>query len=86
VGQYSTNNIDNTLFTDSFKINGVTLFLQAGLGLKFKISKRFDFNLESALWIGKGFDRDDIYDINPDYRFIPRPISLLGLSYKILKK
>lgn len=85
-GQYSTNNIDNSIFTDAFNIDGVTLFIQAGLGFKFKLSNRLDLNLESALWVGKGFDRYDIYDVNPDLRFIPRPISLLGLSYKIFNK
>jgi hypothetical protein len=82
-GLYSYNNIDYTMFSDAFNIKGVTLFLQPGFGVKYKISDRIDLNLESAIWLGEGFDKEDTHDINPGLRFIPRPISLFGLSYKI---
>jgi hypothetical protein len=85
-GLYSYNNIDYTTFSDLFNIKGVTLFIQRGLGVIYKLSERLDLNLESALWFGEGFDKDDNHDINPGLRFIPRPISLLGLSYKFIKK
>jgi hypothetical protein len=82
-GIYSYNNIDYTMLSDPFNIHGVTFFLQPGLGLKYKISKRLYISLESAVWFGKGFEKDDNHNINPDNRFIPRPISLFGLSYQI---
>jgi hypothetical protein len=84
-GLYSYNNIDYTMFSDLFNIKGVTLFIQPGFGVIYKLSERLDLNLESALWFGEGYDKDDNHDINPGLRFIPRPISLLGLSYKFIK-
>jgi hypothetical protein len=81
-GLYFYNDVFNSPATDPFNINGITFFVQPGMGLKYKISNNFDLNLESALWIGKGYDSDDNHNINPDLRIIPRPISLFGLSYK----
>jgi hypothetical protein len=81
-GLYSYNDVFNTPATDPFNVNGITLFVQPGFGVKYKISDKFDLNLESALWLGKGYDSDDNHNINPDLRTIPRPISLFGLSYK----
>jgi hypothetical protein len=86
-GLYSYNDIiDYTLLSDPFNITGITIFVQPGIGLKYKISEKLDINLESALWFGKGYDKDDNHDINPNLRFIPRPVSLFGLSYKFVKK
>jgi hypothetical protein len=81
-GLYSYNDVINNPATDPFNINGITLFVQPGLGVKYRLSDKFDLNLESALWLGKGYDSDDNHNINPDLRIIPRPISLFGLSYK----
>lgn len=81
-GLYSNSDPGNTVLTDPFNIRGITIFIQPGLGLKLKLSKKLDLNFESAFWIGKGFDNNDYYNINPNLRIIPRPISLFGLSYK----
>jgi hypothetical protein len=81
-GLYSYNDAFNTPSTDPFNVNGITLFIQPGLGVKYKLSDNFDLNFESAIWLGKGYDSDDNHNINPDLRIIPRPISLFGLSYK----
>jgi hypothetical protein len=81
-GLYSYDNIDLTVLSDPFNVRGITFFIQPGAGAKFALTGKLDLNLESALWFGKGYDRDDNHHINPSLRFIPRPISLFGLSYK----
>jgi hypothetical protein len=70
---------------EHFNINSFGAALQPGLGMTFKITDYLILNLESSLFIGKGIDINDNHFINPESRLIPRPISLLGLSY-VFKK
>jgi hypothetical protein len=64
-----------------FNFTSLGISLQPGLGFKFEIFKNLYANLESSIAIEKSIEPNDIYNINPDSKFIPRPISLFGLSY-----
>ena len=64
-----------------FNITGLGLFVQPGIGFKIKTINRLWINLESSLFLGKDIANDDEYQIIQDKKFIPRPLSLLGLSY-----
>jgi hypothetical protein len=82
-GKYVQSNITNSPPTpEYFKIDQFTLFLQPGVGFKYKLSNRLAIKIESAVFIGKGFEKPNKGYILPNSRFTPRPISAFGLSYK----
>jgi hypothetical protein len=64
-----------------FNITGLGLFVQPGIGFKIKTINRLWINVESSLFLGKDITNDDEDQIIQDKKFIPRPLSLLGLSY-----
>jgi hypothetical protein len=53
------------------------------VGIALKLSDKFSLNLESSIFLAKGFENSNKDFILPNSRFTPRPISLFGLSYKI---
>ena len=82
-GKYSQNRLPNYLpMLEYFNIDQYTIFIQPGVGLKYKLSKSLSIKIESALFIGKGFENPDKDYILPNSRFTPRPISAFGLSYR----
>ena len=78
-GKYSS---PSTTILEYFDINILTISLQPGIGAKLKLSKRISLNLESSMFIGMAFNKSDPHKLIPNPRFIPRPISLLGICYK----
>jgi len=82
-GKYAQSSITNSSPTpEYFKINQYTVFLQPGVGFNYKLSNRLIIKIESAVFIGKGFENPNKDYILPNSRFTPRPISAFGLSYK----
>ena len=71
-----------SLTFERFDIKQFTIFLQPGLGAALKLSDKLALNLESSVFLGKGFEKPNKEYILPNLRFTPRPISLFGLSYK----
>jgi hypothetical protein len=63
-----------------FNIRGIGLSVQPGLGIKYRLFSNLYINLESTVYLEKGFDKNDTHHINPENKLIPRPISLFGFS------
>lgn len=74
----------SSLKTESFNVNQFSLSFQPGLGIKTYLSNKIGFTLETSIWIGNGFDKNDVHDLLPKLRIIPRPIALFGFSYKFI--
>jgi hypothetical protein len=82
-GKYIQSNILNIPpIPDYFNIDQFTLFIQPGVGIKYRLSNRLAIKIESAVFIGKGFEKPKKEYILPNIRFTPRPISAFGLSYR----
>lgn len=82
-GKYiQSNEVDFGVTTEYFNIDQYTIFIQPGIGLKCKLTNRLAIKIESAVFIGKGFENPDKDYILPNSRFTPRPISAFGLSYR----
>lgn len=64
-----------------FKVNGFVISIQPTIGMKYRISSNISIMIESSLSFEKGFEKNDIYNVYQENKFIPRPISLFGLSY-----
>jgi len=82
-GKYAQSNITISPPTpEYFTINQYSVFIQPGVGFKYKLSNRLAIKIESAVFIGKGFEKPNKDYILPNSKFTPRPISAFGLSYK----
>jgi hypothetical protein len=73
-----------SLNTESFNINQFSLSCQPGLGIKIDLSDKIGLNLETSIWIGNGYDKNDVHELLPKLRIIPRPIALFGFSYTFI--
>jgi hypothetical protein len=84
-GLYTYMGYTGSTGTEPFNINAFGIALQPGFGLKYRLFGNINLSLESSVFFGKGFDKNDIHQINPENRLILRPVSLLGLSYSFNK-
>lgn len=69
-----------------FKVNGFGISIQPTIGMKYRISSNINIMIESSLSFEKGFEKNDLYNMFQKNKFIPRPISLFGLSYTFKKE
>jgi hypothetical protein len=80
-GSYSVSHlVPGITDPESFNIRGIGLSVQPGLGIKYRLFSNLYINLESSVYLEKGFDKNDTHDINPENKLIPRPINLFGFS------
>ena len=64
-----------------FDVRSFGIFIQGGLGLRFRIIKDINLVIETSALVDHGFVTNDNFNIYPENRFILRPINLLGLDY-----
>lgn len=64
-----------------FKIDGIGISIQSGIGFKFKIIRELSLDLESSILLEKRTEISDEKLLLQDINFIPRPLCLLGFSY-----
>jgi hypothetical protein len=85
-GKYAYPSLDYTSsILEYFDFTQFSISLQPGLGMKFYLSNNLALNLESSIFIAKGFQKSENDHFLQNLRLTPRPISLFGISYKFNK-